>query len=90
MIKVDFVRAAVNLFMTDLSDDEKQGLVDKLMGKRLHHLRTACPQEVMDAFNTLPTDDQQALGTIKFLKKDQSAINQRSKLRDHHIISHHM
>ncbi|CAE7660841.1 unnamed protein product [Symbiodinium sp. KB8] len=82
VIKVDFVRAAVNFFMKDFSDDERQELVDKLMGKRLRHLRTACPQEVMDAFNALPTDDQQAIGTVKFLKKDQSAINHRSKLRE--------
>ena len=81
-VKVDYVRAAVNFFLKDLSDEDKTELVEKLMGKRLRHLRTACPQEVMDAFNALPTDDQQSLGTIKFLQKDQSAINQHSKLRE--------
>ncbi|CAE7678218.1 unnamed protein product [Symbiodinium sp. CCMP2592] len=79
VIKLDYVRAAVEHFFPTWSADQKHDLCERLMAKKLPHLRAACPTEVLQAFNALSAEDQASLGAVKFLQKDQTAIKGRGK-----------
>ena len=69
-------------FFASASDFEKTKMVEAIMGQRVRHLKVECAEEVLEAFNALPADDQDAFGPIKFLSKDQADLKQRADSKE--------
>ena len=80
--KIDFARGLVEHFFASASDFEKTKMVEAIMGQRVRHLKVECAEEVLEAFNALPADDQDAFGPIKFLSKDQADLKQRADSKE--------
>ena len=87
LLKIDYARATVEHFFGSESKEEQEKMVQALMGKHWKHLKVACPQEVLDAFNSLPHDDQRSFGPISFLGKDQADLKKRAAEQEPRTVS---
>ncbi|CAK9074966.1 Uncharacterized protein SCF082_LOCUS39634 [Durusdinium trenchii] len=80
VIKIDFVKALLNHLFPDMTEEEKQDLVDGMMGKKVRHVQKKAgkhSKSIIAAFNGLEQEDLR-----EFSKMTEVAMDELRRLTE--------
>ena len=74
VIKIDFVKALLNHLFPDMTEEEKQDLVDGMMGKKVRHVQKKAgkhSKSIIAAFNGLEQEDLREFSKMTEVAMDE-------------------